>query len=52
MSLVSPALAGGFFTTVSHVANIFILFKGGGIFEMHVKECKILQDGKFGSMEE
>lgn len=29
-----------------------ILFKGGGIFEMHVKECKDLQDGKFGSMEE
>ena len=25
-SLVSPALAGGFFTTASHVANVFILF--------------------------
>lgn len=29
-----------------------ILFTGKGIFEMHLKECKDLQDGKFGTMEE
>ena len=29
-----------------------VLFKRGGIIKVHLKECKDLQDGKFGSMEE